>query len=56
MRKALAPKRLGGAEGISSRSVNAGKAAFQGLIASDPTMALYPYAHSSYMVNLSNNN
>lgn len=23
-------------------------------MASDPTMALYPYAHSSYMVNLSN--
>ena len=56
VRRALAPKRLGGAEGIGSRSVNAGKAAFQGLMASDPTMALYPYAHSSYMVNLSNNN
>lgn len=56
MRKALAPKRLGGAEGIGSRSANVGRAAFQGLMASDPTMALYPYAHSSYMVNLSNNN
>ena len=56
VRRALAPKRLGGAEGIGSRSANVGKAAFQGLMASDPTMALYPYAHSSYMVNLSNNN
>ena len=55
-RKALAPKRFGGAEGIGGRSMNAGKAAFQGLMASDPTMALYPYVHSSYMVNLSNNN
>lgn len=56
MRKALAPKRLGGAEGIGGRSVNVGKAAFHGLMASDPAMALYPYAHSSYMINLSNNN
>ena len=55
-RRALAPKKWGGAEGIGSRSMNAGKAAFQGLMASDPTMALYPYAHSSYMVNLSNSN
>lgn len=55
-RKALAPKRLGGAEGIGSRSVNAGQAAFRGLLASDPIMALYPYAHSSYIINLSNNN
>ena len=55
-RKALAPKRLGGAEGIGSRFVSAGQAAFHGLMASDPAMALYPYAHSSYMINLSNNN